>query len=217
MVSRLILFTSSLTIVLGSLAQEQGDDSVRNVHCIIPSIYVDYGKLLTVLSKVETKYEGGVEILFREKFPLVIEIGVATLSPDHAWSNGSYESSGLYYRIGTGIYSQFNSKNKLGFTVRYGSCSFDETRRIVLESSSGIQELFVASEARNNLSASWLEAVIYSDRKLNDLLAIGMNLRFRLLQNYDQQSPVDVYVIPGYGRSFDKSIPAVNLFLKISF
>ena len=146
-----------------------------------------------------------------------MEVGSATLNPNQAFSNGTYESSGIYYRIGTGFYSQFTPDNKLGLTFRYGSSTFDESARITIESSSGTQGTIIESFARENLSATWFEAVIYSDRKINNLLTVGINIRLRILNSYDQQSPVDVYAIPGYGRSFDKSIPAANLFLKVSF
>jgi hypothetical protein len=200
-----------------ALSQDADQDSTVNVRTIIPSIYVDYGKLLTIASSQETKFEGGLELLFFEKFPLIIEGGSGTLSPERAISNGTYESKGIYFRIGTGIYSQFTPKNKLGFTARYGSSKFDEKRTISIESSSGIQPGFTESVEINGLAASWFELVLYSDKKINDLLSIGMNLRYRVMIDYNEQTPVDVYSIPGYGRSFDNAIPAANLFLKISF
>ena len=220
MVKRLLLFSFSLYCTSLGFSQPQEEteaDSTDARRTFIPSIYIDYGKLLTVPMEMETKYEGGVELLFLEKFPIILEVGSATLTPDQAFSNGDYESSGIYYRIGTGIYSQFQPKNKLGLTFRYGISSFDEANRITLQSPSGVQETTIETLNRQNLSASWIEAVIYSDRKFNDLLTLGINIRLRVLQDYDEQSPVDVYAIPGYGRSFDKSIPAANLFLKVSF
>ncbi len=240
---QLLLFSFSLLVTLLALAQEEPpterppqerspeeqpsqvessqeaveEDSVQFRRILIPALYIDYGKLLTIPSSQEAKYEGGVELLFLEKFPLIIEAGMSTLTPDQAFSNGLYESKGFYYRVGTGYYSQFQPKNKLGLTLRYGASTFDESSTITIVSTTGVQDPFTRTTSKTNLSASWFEAVIYSDRKLNNLLAIGLQIRFRFLIDYDEQSPVDVYAIPGYGRSFDKSIPAANLFLKVSF
>lgn len=202
--------------MFASAQQEVDTTSFRRT--LIPSIYIDYGKLLTLPSSQETKYEGGIELLFLEKYPLILEAGSATLNPDQAFANGTYESTGVYYRVGTGFYSQFKPKNKLGLTFRYGASMFDESGRTISESPSGTQEADIRRLDRGgSLSASWFEAVIYSDRTINDLLSIGINIRLRVLIDYDEQSPVDVYAIPGYGRSFDNSIPAANLFLKVSF
>lgn len=216
MVRPLLLFISSL-LALTSVAQENTEDTVSVVRSVIPSIYVDYGKLLTIPSSVETKYEGGVELLFREKIPIILEVGSATLSPTQAFSNGTYEVNGTYFRVGTGILSQFQPKNKLGFTVRYGTSSFDEDITLTTESVSGIQPATEETIQRDNLKASWYEFVLYSDRRISDLLSVGMHLRYRILRDYDEQNPVDVYAIPGYGRSFDSSIIAVNFFVKVSF
>lgn len=220
MEKRRLLFISSLFSCLLLLGQEEEADSLESVRMLTPSIYIDYGKLLTIPTSVETKYEGGIELLIAEKFPLIAEIGAATLSPTGAYSNGEYESKGTYYRFGTGYMSQFNPKNMIGISFRYGMSSFDEEGRIQIESTSGVQETFVQSIKRNNLSATWWEVVIYSDMKLlreSDLLYLGMNLRLRILQDYDKQESIDVYSIPGYGRSFDSTIPAANFFIKVKF
>ncbi len=212
-----LLFIFSLILVLGSFAQTEDADSVVVKRLVSPSLYLDYGKLLTIPTNFETKYEGGIEILFLEKFPLIIEAGQATLSPEGAYSNGIYESEGFYYRIGAGYYSQFLAKNKIGISFRYASSTFTEDGRIFIESPSGAQGDFIQNIIREDLKATWYEVVVYSDQKLTDLFTIGVNLRLRVMAEYDRQSPVEVYSIPGYGRSFDRTIPAVNFFLKVTF
>lgn len=212
-----LLFIFSLILSVACFAQSEEADSLVYKRAMTPSVYLDYGKLFTITANFETKYEGGVELLFKEKFPVIIEAGQATLTPEGAYSNGTYESEGFYYRVGAGYYSQFLPKNKIGLTVRYGSSTFSETGRIFIESPSGSQDDFIQNIKRNDLKATWYEIVVYSDRKLTDLFSIGMNLRLRILASYDEQSPVDVYSIPGYGRSFDKTIPAANFFLKVTF
>lgn len=210
-------FIFSLLLSIGCLAQTGETDSVTYKRKVAPSLYLDYGKLFTIPVNIETKYEGGLELLFMEKFPFIIEVGQATLNPEGAYSNGTYQSEGFYYRIGAGYYSQFQVKNKIGITFRYASSRFSEEGRIFIESPSGTQDNFVQNIVRNDLDATWYEVVVYSDQKLSELFTIGLNLRLRVLANYDEQSPVDVYSIPGYGRSFDKTVPAANLFLKVTF
>ncbi|WP_436516732.1 DUF6048 family protein [Ekhidna sp. To15] len=217
MVKHLLLFIFSLIVSLGCFAQTEEADSVVVKRTVSPSLYLDYGKLFTIPTNFETKYEGGVELLFLQKFPVIIEVGQAKLSPEGAYSNGIYESEGFYYRIGTGYYSQFLAKNKIGISLRYASSSFSENGRIFIESPSGTQNDFIQNIVREDLKATWYEVVVYSDQKLTDLFTIGVNLRLRILAEYDEQSPVDVYSIPGYGRSFDKTIPAANFFLKVTF
>ncbi len=215
MVRHPILFIFSILLCQALLAQEE--DSVVIRRFLTPSVYVDYGKLLTIPSKAETKYEAGLELTFYERIPLIVEVGSGILTPPQAFSNGIYESNGIYFRVGVGYVAPLSPKNDLGITFRYGMSSFSESSRFVIESTSGIQSTLVREINRSGLSGSWFETVIYSDRKLNDLFSIGMNLRLRVLINYDRFEPIDVYAIPGYGRTFDKSVPGVNFFVKASF
>ena len=219
MVRRCLLFIFSLIWVFAGQSQEVQDDSVtvNSAPFVKPALYIDYGKLLTLPSNIETKYEGGVELTFFGKFPLIVEVGQASLTPEGAYENGTYESEGLYYRVGLGYTGPFSTKNNIGISFRYARSTFNENGRIFIESPSGAQETFIQNINRSDLTASWYEVVLYSDRKLSDLFSIGLNLRFRILADYDEQTPIDVYAIPGYGRSFDDTIPAANFFLKVTF
>ena len=184
-----------------------------------PSLYLDYGKLLSLPSDFEQKYEGGIELLFLERLPVIVEVGRATLTPSGAYTNGTYQSEGTYFRVGTGYSSQLTPKNRISLTARYASSTFNEDGRIFIESASGTQDIFTQVIERKNLTASWWEIVFYSDQRLlkkSDLFSVGLNLRLRILQRYDQQEEIDVYAIPGYGRSFDRTIPVANLFFKIN-
>ncbi|MDE0472747.1 MAG: DUF6048 family protein [Ekhidna sp.] len=185
-----------------------------------PSIYLDYGKLLTIPFDFEAKYEGGLTFLFMERIPLIIEAGSAALSPKGAYANGNYEISGVYYRFGIGYVGSKDSEHNAGISVRYGMSSFDESGQILVESTSEIQRDLVKVTDRKGLTADWWELVVYTDQRLfkdSEMFWIGLNLRMRILQSYDAQEEIDVYAIPGYGRAFDKTIPAANLFLKIKF
>lgn len=220
MVKQRLLFIFSLAISSISFGQSEEVDSVASARFITPSLYLDYGKLLTIPSNIETKYEGGLELLFMEKFPLIVEVGQATLTPEGAYSNGTYESEGTYFRVGTGYFNQFTAKNNIGISFRYASAEFSEDGRIFISSPSGSQEDFIQNIERENLKANWYEIVLNTDMRLlkdSDLFRLGLKLRFRMLASYDEQDPFDVYSIPGYGRAFDKTIPAANFFLKVTF
>ncbi len=219
MVRQYLLFIFSLIFAFAVQSQEVQNDSVivSSTPFIKSAVYVDYGKLFTIPSSFETKYEGGLELTFYGKLPIILEVGQASLSPEGAFSNGTYESKGLYYRVGLGYVGQFKSKIRMGISVRFAQSMFDENGRIFIESPSGAQETFIQNINRSDLTASWYEVVMYSDRELSDLFSIGLNLRFRILADYDEQLPIDVYAIPGYGRAFDNTIPAANFFLKVTF
>jgi len=187
---------------------------------LTPSILLDYGKLLTYPLDFETKYEGGIELLFLERFALIGEFGTALLEPEEAYTNSIYESSGTYYRVGLGYVGPKDPEHNIGFYLRYGSATFDESIRVLIDSPTGVQDDPEVNFERTSLTANWWELALYTDKKLfknSELLWIGLNLRFRILQSYDRQDVVDVYSIPGYGRSFDKTIPAANFFLRVRF
>lgn len=227
--SRFLLLILSLgTFLQAAMAQEETDTIAVVVRPITPSLYLDYGKLLTYPLSFESKIEVGAELLFKEKIPLIFEFGTSTLNPTKVYANGSYQAKGSYLRVGTGIYNQWTPKNKIGLTVRYATSTFDEVATLSTGDPINVETTLSDSFDRTGINANWLELVLYSDAKmftgakfedtfLADLFVVGMNLRFRYLLNYDLQAPDDVYAIPGYGHSFDDHLPAANLFLKVSF
>lgn len=218
MAKRHLLFIFSAFICL--LATGQENDSTRLVRKIIPSIYIDYGKLVTIASNFETKYEGGLEFVIMEKLSIIAEAGSATLSPEGAYANGTYESNGWYYRIGGGFTKMLTAKNRIGLSFRYAESSFEEDGRIYIESPTNAQADYIQSINRSNLKANWVEMVFSSDQQIlknSDIFSVGLNIRLRMLLDYTRQESIDVYAIPGYGRSFDKTIPAANLFFKVNF
>lgn len=223
-----LFFTFSLLVPLLGISQEDSTATSPARRAFIPSIYLDYGKLLTLPTNFESKLEVGAQLLIAEKVPFIVEVGTATLTPESAYANGSYKSTGNYFRIGAGILTAIDAKNNIGLSFRYASSTFDESGEYTVESESGKQDNYHETIDRQNLKAIWYEAVLFSERKIIfrnnegdewkwNPLSFGFNLRLRILANYDSFDPIDVYAIPGYGRSFDKAIPALNLFLKVNF
>ncbi len=250
MAARVLLFSFSLLLTFFGLAQEEDALQVDSLIVEQPALvdstlsdsttltttsadtvkikrkflmvgpYVDLTKLFTIPTDFETKYEVGLELRFSERFSVYGEWGSITTAPEDAYTNGIYENSGTYYRLGLGYVGPLDPKHDIGISFRYGASTFDEDGRIFIGSPTEIQDDVVRSISRKDLSANWWEIVLYSDRQLflnSDLFWLGFNLRLRIMDRYDVQDVPDVYAIPGYGRAFDRTIPAMNFFLKVKF
>lgn len=181
------------------------------------SVLADYGKLAGLLMESESKYEFGMQIEFGNKFFIVGEYGYGSLNPNNAYKNADYQSEGQYYRVGLGYKIDFNPKNNMFFSLRYGASQFSDRGNIFIESPTQVFEPFIDEFERSALSASWYEIVMSSEVKVLKGLFAGFHARLRILNEYEEQTPLDTYSIPGYGRTIDESIPAFNLYLKYAF
>jgi hypothetical protein len=64
-------------------------------------VYMDYGKVLTLATKFESKYEGGINFRFYGRYILAGEFGYAILDPLKAYDNAlKYTITGSYFRAG---------------------------------------------------------------------------------------------------------------------
>lgn len=178
------------------------------------AISVDYGKLAGQLLNTESKYEFGGQVELMDRVVAIGEYGFSTLNPNGAYQNTDYQSEGNYFRIGLGYKIDFKPKNNLYFSVRYAKSSFEDMGTIDITSASGIYNDLNEPFVRKGLSAQWFEVVMSSEARLWKSLYAGFHLRLRIMDKYDEQEPLDVYSIPGYGRTFDRTIPALNLYLK---
>ena len=184
------------------------------IQCIDFSI--DYGKLATALfTHFESKYEGGGCILFRKNIQLAVDVGYAELHPQNAFKNAtSYTIQGKYGRIGLDYFINYDRANHLFFGLRYGKSTFED--KGVVEIASSVGERFQTSVDRKALTASWFEVIGGSETKLfkKSDLYVGMLLRWRRQHKFENFEPIPVYAIPGYGRTVDKTVPALNLYIK---
>ncbi|PIB34763.1 hypothetical protein BFP72_04765 [Reichenbachiella sp. 5M10] len=182
------------------------------------SVMVDYGKLIAgLVLDTETKYEVGAQVVFYNKLVLVGEYGIATLNPRGAYVNADYQSEGSYYRVGLGYKIDMNQKNNFYLGIRYGHSTYSDQGNVRIVSESGIYDTFLYPFEREDIHAQWFEAVLSSERRIWKGLYAGFNLRLRVMIDYDNQAPLDVFSIPGYGRTFDHTVPAANLYIKYSF
>jgi hypothetical protein len=207
---RLVTVFSCLLVGLTCLAQEELAGKSMDF-----SLMLDYGKLTTITSDFERKYELGAEMRIK-KYVMVAEYGGAKFTPESAFENGTYLSDGNYWRIGGGYVIYQDTKARVGISARYASSSFRDKGSYIIESPSELQPDIEEYYSRNNLTANWYEAVLFSDRQLKSWVSFGFQFRLRFLLTYDKQpvETIDVYAIPGYGRSADQSVPAVNFMLR---
>lgn len=178
------------------------------------AVSVDYGKLFGQFLKKESKFEFGGQLELKNRLVLIGEYGFATLNPEGAYQNTDYQSDGSYYRLGLGYKIDMSAKNNIYFSARYARASYSDKGTLDIASASGIYDDLNESFYRRDLSAQWFEVTMSSEARLWKGLYAGFHLRLRIMDKYDEQEPLDVYSIPGYGRTFDRTIPAVNLYLK---
>lgn len=176
-------------------------------------IRVDYGKLTTLASAFEQKIQVGVDFTLKKGLLLFANGGTATLTPQEAFNNLTYESSGTYLNAGMAYVFKLDGKSILYVGAGYGMGTYDEQGTYEIEST--LFDNFIASYTRNNLSANWVTLNIGTEKQLGEgPFRIGTTIDVRILLDYESFEPLDSYTIPGYGRTFDNSVPAVNLYFK---
>ena len=184
---------------------------------------LDYGKLITYPTNFESKLEAGASLRFLQRLAIVGEYGTATLNPQKAFDNvTSYTIKGSYMRAGLDYYLPIDKKNSIYFGLRYGSSAFEDKGEFVIDSEfwGNYQDGF----GSDGLSANWGELVFGTETKLAigkpnarfqvKGLLLGWDFRFRILGEFVNREPIRIYAIPGYGRTTDKTTPALNFYLK---
>lgn len=184
-------------------------------------IVLDYGKIFGYLTGFEKKNEVGLSLNIKKNFVLLAEVGQSTLNPNDSYVNADYEVKGMYFRFGGGITKTIKTENNISFSVRYASANFEDKGISSVTSASGIFDSYEQSFRRKSMSASWYEFVLGSEKKIRPKdanekakLYMGFYFRIRVMNRYDIQEPFDVFSIPGYGRTFDNSVPALNFYLR---
>ena len=203
-----------------SLKQIGKKDSVFTKHFPLfteVSLSIDYGKILLLLTDFEDKIESWGQIVIKNKLAIIFGGGYAKLTPKEVYKNTAYFSEGVYYKVGLGYHFSVNNKTDLTLFVKYSATSFHDGGDILIISPSGLYKDYNRSFRRNNLSASSFEIGFLSETKIIKKLYIGFQLMYRHNIYYDKNFFPSIYSIPGYGRSIDRGIPALNLFLKYKF
>lgn len=181
-------------------------------------IGTDYGKLITTAAQVDTRYEFNLGIQFFKKLRGTIDYGYGKLAPPNAIENGTYTSSGNYYRVGLDYMFTLAPKTFLSFGGMYASSTFKDEGTVEIESEiwPSLSESFV----RNDFSASWAEFVLTTEAAVVNKNAgffsnfyWGIKFRLRFMIERPVPENFDVYAIPGYGRTWNDVVPAANLFI----
>lgn len=197
---------------------EEPEDTKTNILSL--GFAFDYLKLHTLLLDDSEKWEGAVNIRFYEKASLIGEYGIADLRPVDAYKNADYQSVGNYFRVGADYHLTVLPGNFMLLGIRYSQASFEESFSYEVENP--IFENESGEIVRSNLTASWIELVMSSEKKVKkvfkrdipDFLSIGFRLRLKTNLNYPEFDTYEVKHIPGYGQTNINLNPEVNLYLK---
>lgn len=187
---------------------------------------IDYGKLLTLWTEFESKYEAGINFRFYEHFVLAGEFGYVELNPLKAYDNALYYTvTGPYARIGLDYYIALNPENPTNFYyagLRYGTSIFEDEGMFLIDSE--YWEDYEEGFGSQDITATWLELVLGTEtylkigekakEKTKSKLLFGWKFRLRFLMDFENREEPRIYSIPGYGRTFDSVVPALNLYVK---
>jgi len=187
---------------------------------------VDYGKLLLLWTNFESKYEAGINIRFYERIVLAGEFGYAELNPLKAYDNALfYTVKGSYGRVGLDYYTSYDPKSFYYAGARYGLSMFEDEGRFLIDSD--YWEDYEDGFGSKDITASWFEIIVGTETYLKlggqvesdskSKLLLGWKFRLRFLMDFENREEPRIYSIPGYGRTFDNTVPAVNFYVKYRF
>lgn len=180
-----------------------------------PQIYIDYGKLLMRATEFESKFEAGIAYTFAFKVQPNFQYGMGSVEPATAIENGTYKSEGAYWRVGLNYILPFDNTNTFYVGVKYGQSKFEDSGSYLIESE--YWPTYIGGFERKNLEADWYELVFGSEKKMSDHILLGGMFGVRFIHERSKEEFIDIYAIPGYGRTSDKSAPYLNLYVKYRF
>jgi len=208
-----LLVKSDSTMVQDTLTSQSTGESVVLKKRQGLEIFIDYGKILTIPTDFERKIEVGLGYRINDKIVPQIHFGVATLEPRVAFNNAVYRSEGSYGTVGINYLGRIDPSSYMYIGAQYGISSFEESYSYII--ANPIWPDFTDGASRTGLTASWVAIVIGSEKETGiENLMVGGEFTLRVLLDYEEFSPVDTYAIPGYGRTADNTLPAINVYLK---
>lgn len=213
MKSLLLCIFNALTFGIG---QAYSQDTTRITVESGLQVCLDYGKLLTVLTDFETKWEAGLGYQFKVRVQINASYGMAAIESAQAIENGHYKAEGRYWRVGINYILPLDNTNSLYAGVKYAQSEFDDSGSYRISS-----DLWPAPESifgRSGLEAQWFELIVGSEKVLrNRHILIGGKTGLRFMDSRSKESFIDIYTIPGYGLASDSSTPFLNLYIKYRF
>jgi hypothetical protein len=175
-------------------------------------ISLDYLKLVSLVLPTETKMEGGMAIITKPNIGVSFEIGYTAKMPEEHFKNADYKVDGFYGRAGLSYHFPFNPNTNFFLGAKYGMSQYQDEATYRIESS--LWTTYEDSFKRTGLSGRWVEFIAGSESRYKGNFYFGFIFRFRALISHDDFTPLEVYAVPGYGRTMDKTLPAVNLYIK---
>lgn len=202
------------------IGQEERDvqDSIAQAYRANPfaiQIGLDLLKLGTFALDKETKYEGQIGLGYK-RVTIVLEVGHGYYASSLAYKNSeNYSVEGDYYRIGVDYAFNIGAKNQILLGLRYGYSNFGHqgTFEVYSELWNNYKTVIPSSQ-RTGATATWGEVLLGSQTNIAKNLHFGWYFRLRKMFERTTYTPIDIFYVPGYGKSIDGSVPAVNLFLK---
>lgn len=190
----------------------QPEDSLQKSKTTRIAIHLDYLSLVSRLISKSERYEGGVSVFPVRNFAVVAEAGFSRAEPKSAISNGSYAAEGYFGKAGVDYYLVNGRESRIYLGARYAMTSFDDRYSFVI--ASDLWPDYTGTGDRENLEASWYEALLGTEGVIVPGLYLGWTLRYRMIRLSPSFSTVNVYHIPGYGPAGSKNSLGVNLYLK---
>lgn len=178
------------------------------------NFYIDYGKLLTLPTNFERKFEGGIYIRFNRKWVVGAEGGFAELTPLRPYRNGDAEAIGIYYGGFLQYFVNLDAMSALFIGAGYKQGTFDDKITYTISSLPWGETTYIFE--RKDLKASWATLRIGTEQKLNRYLALGGVFELRIKTQFDKPEGLLAFSIPGYGQADNSTSPALNLYLKLS-
>lgn len=202
------------------VVQEENElqDSIAQAYRENPfaiQIGLDLLKLGSFALDRETKYEGQVGFGYK-RLTLVLEAGHAFYASALAYKNSEdYSVEGDYYRVGLDYAFNIGPKSQIILGLRYGISTFGHQG--TFEVHSELWDNYIATvpaSQKSGATANWGEVVLGSQSNIAKNLYFGWYFRWRKILERTTYDPIDIYYVPGYGKSIDNSVPAINLLLK---
>jgi hypothetical protein len=177
-------------------------------------VYIDILGIAGQFLTTNKKYEGGVYFTAYRNFLLVLEGGNSILQPKSSLSNGEYRAEGNYWKAGMDYIINYNreSDTKIYVGARYANSAFED--RGDYEVASSLWPSYRSSFFREDLTAEWYEILAGTEGNLFGSFYTGWIIRYRIMLESPQLSPIPVYNIPGFGPGNSKSAFAFNFYLK---
>jgi hypothetical protein len=188
------------------------EDTIERFHSGF-FIKVDYGKLLTLPSQFESKLEGSAGFVIFRRIVVNATYGTATLDPLKAYKNVEfYTIEGNYLKFGLEHYFIVNPKNFFTLGAKYAMGNYSDEGKFLIGSE--FWDEYGEEFGSSDLKANWIELVMDTETYLAKNLYLGAQFSLRIMINFDSREDIPVYAIPGYGRTFDKTVPAASLYIK---